>query len=295
MMKAFVRRNGSVIARAELEADAELAAAWERKHVADVDSSASPGASATPFDRAYAAYARHAQDRSSREASGAPADASVHSDTRSAAATANTTPDFLRTDRMAEAWALKNQRRVCAQRFADRFAGAEVWSSGQEAEEMIAGDDPGSPTTSCSSSSSGADAVAAAAVVALYVAPMLVGRAYQMCVCEMKDVFSDAVDWVSFNAEAFDAELARLEGRLAAGNTSVQDEQDADEYVPVKALGGCECGREGSTWSSCRHFVACPVVTRRVLKAADPVCCECEFVDGLVGGDLFDMFDEASP
>lgn len=286
MMKAFVRRNRAAIANAREEATAGLAAAWERQHAA-TPANGVLGAAST-FDRAYAAYLHHVETRPSQVLSAALAACSTSA--TPASTTAMTRRGLRRADRMAEAWESINHRRVCARHFADKFARSTTAGIGQEAKGEGAGHEAGAQTVRNDSTS----AVAAVAVVALYVAPMLLGRSSQMCDCDMEGVVSDAADWASFNPEAFDKEVERVDRRVAATTITecgAADEQRAGGFVTGRALEGCECGREGPSLSSCSHLVACPAVTRRILKVSEPLCSECEFADGLLSGDLFDLFE----
>ncbi|CAM9779774.1 unnamed protein product [Ectocarpus fasciculatus] len=280
MMKAFVRRNGAEVLKAVEEADAELAAAWERMHENsdDVDaahSSTTPPASASPstFDRAYAAYRKHVDTRAS-------AALTANSVSRTFAASA--TLQLRSMSRMADAWEHANHRRVCAQRFADHFSGA---AAAEKVEQ-----EGGALPKRLRESRAAANEVAAAfgAVVALVVVPMLVGRASQMCECDLGAILSNAVDWVAFNGEAFEDEFQRVEARprLPPGTMAGKD---VDDGGMGRMLDGCECELESSI-SSCRRLVACPIVTRRILRVAEPVCPECEDGGGVFGTDLFDLF-----
>lgn len=290
-MKAFVRRYGTTaVADARGEANTDLAAAWERMHANAAEAfgpstaTATATATAADFDRAYAAYVRHVETTTSVSAT----TTSPRSTTTAAATT--TPPQLRRADRMAVAWESSNRRRVCARRFADRFAATDVAVAASEelqvAEEEEKGGKGGAAAEAATTNNSmsidrsttTSNAAAVAAVVALVVAPMLLGRASQMCDCELGDVISGAVDWVSFNEDAFEREFQKMEGDIWQQGG--------------KVLEGCEClERDGSVPSrSCTRLVACPALTRRYLKASEPACNDCNEVDGFLGGDLFDLF-----
>ena len=263
MMKAFVRRNGAVVAKAREESKTELADAWEKLHGNGI--SLSPTARAAEITtakltRAYNAYLRYVEAKNSAEMAAlfmSPISATTNN------------LDLRRTGRMADAWIWKNRPWVGAQRFTDRFAESAVPHDSRDSKK--------------SNNNSDNNAPAFAAVVALVVAPMLLRRSPLMCDCGMDGVIGDAVDWVSFNEEAFDAELDRVDGRMA------NDGGKAARGGDCRAVEGCECPeREGSL--SCARLVACPVVTRRILKMAEPVCTACEDDDGFLFGDLVDLF-----
>ncbi|CAB1120973.1 unnamed protein product [Ectocarpus sp. CCAP 1310/34] len=285
MMKAFIRRNGAEVLKAVEEADAELAAAWERMHDNrdDVDashSSTTPPASTSPsaFDRAYAAYRKHIDTRAS---------AALVANSLPPTCAASATLQLRRIDRMADAWESANHRRVCAQRFADHFSGAAgAEKAAQERESLLK-----RPRESRVAANE--DAAAFGAVVALVVAPMLIGRASQMCECDMEAILSNAVDWVAFNGEAFEEELQRMEARLKLPPGTMAGKDGKNEGCSGGGMGrildGCECKLESSV-SSCSRLVACPIVTRRILRVPEPVCPECEDGSGVFGTDLFDLF-----
>lgn len=253
MMKAFVRRNGAAMAKAREEYDAELAAAWERAAAATTATGTEETTpAASTFDLAYAAYLRYSEDK-------AGFDTAVFDTTTRALRSKHFV--LRRTGRLAEAWERRNHRRICARRFADRFAADGDAKSG-----------------------GGGAAVADAAVVALVVAPMLLGRgASQMCDCGMASVSSDAVDWVAFNREAFERAFARVDEEL------LKRGGDGEAPETPRVLDGCECEERDRSVTSCSSLVACPAVVRRVLKMGS-VCCECEVEDALLAGDLLDLF-----
>lgn len=285
MMKAFVRRNGAEVLKAVEEADAELAAAWERIHdngddVDAANSSTTPPAKTSPstFDRAYAAYSKHVGTRAS---------AALVANSLSPTSAASATLQLRRIDRMAGAWESANHRRVCAQRFADHFSGAagaeKVEQEGQALPKRLRE----------SRAAANEDAAAFRAVVALVVAPMLIGRASQMCACDTEGILRNAVDWVAFNGEAFEEELQRMEARLRLPPGTMAEKDVQNEGCSGGGMGrmldGCECELE-SLASSCKRLVACPIVTRRILGVPEPVCPECEDGGGVFGTDLFDLF-----
>ncbi|CAM9511718.1 unnamed protein product [Ectocarpus sp. 4 AP-2014] len=285
MMKAFVRRNGAGVLKAVEEADAELAAAWERTHdnrddVEASHSSTTPPASTSPstFDRAYAAYRKHINTRAS---------AALVANSLPPTSAASATLQLRRMCRMADAWESANHRRVCARRFADHFSGAAGAEKVEQEGEALP------KRLRESRAAANEDAAAFGAVVALVVAPMLIGRASQMCECDMGPILSNAVDWVAFNGEAFEEELQRMETRprLPPGTTAGKDVEDegCSGGGMGRMLDGCECELESSV-SSCRRLVACPIVTRRILRVPEPVCPECEDDSGVFGTDLFDLF-----
>lgn len=253
MMKAFVRRNRAAMAQARAEYDAELAAAWERAAAATTATAAEEtGPAASTFDLAYAAYLRHSEDK-------ADSDTSVLLTTTRSVRSKSFAQR--RTGRMAAAWESRNHRRICARRFADRFA-----------------------ADSGGKSVGGGCAAADAAVVALVVAPMLLRRgASQMCNCGMASVSSDAVDWVAFNRESFEREFARVDEMLLKGGGG------GEGPAAPRVLEGCECEERDGSSACCSSLVACPAVVRRVLKI-DAVSCGCEVEDALLAGDLFDFF-----
>ena len=266
MMKAFVRRNGEALTKARAEYEAELAEAWERAATATAAAAAplTPAETAGPaaastFDLAYAAYLRYCEDKANPDL--AVFSFGTYRSPRSLG--------LRSTGRMAEAWESKNRRRVCARRFADRFADVPT----------ATGDGDGD-----SKSGGGGGGAAVAAVVALVVAPMLVGRAPHACDCDVAGVSSDAVDWVAFNEEAFEEEFARVDDMLLKGHG------EGESWGTPRVLEGCGCAeRAGSPASSCSNLVACPVVVRRVLKMPNLGCCNCE-ADAFRDGDLFDLF-----
>lgn len=300
MMKAFGRRHGTAVANAVAESTAELATAWERMHAAAGPSTvtATTTATATDFDRAYAACVRHFETTAPDPASASTSDLGASSTTTSppssltTAAAAAALP-LRQTRRLAVAWWSTNHRRICARRFADRFAGAvdaAVVANGEKEARVGEGEknngkgkgrEAEADATSNNDGSTTNAAAAAAAVVALVVAPMLLGRAPQMCDCELGDVIGGAVDWVCFNGDAFEREFEKMEGKIWRGG-------GGDGGTAGRVLEGCECwGGEGP---SCSRFVACPVVTRRYLRVSEPECTNCKEVDGFLDGDLFDLF-----
>ncbi|CAB1097935.1 unnamed protein product [Ectocarpus sp. CCAP 1310/34] len=285
MMKAFIRRNGAVVLKAVEEADAELAAAWERMHDNrdDVDaahSSTTPPASTSPaaFDRAYTAYRKHIDTRAS---------AALVANSLPPTCAASATLQLRRIGRMVDAWESANHRRVCAQRFADHFSGAAGAEKAAQEREAL----PKRPRESRAAANE--DATAFGDVVALVVAPMLIGRASQMCECDMEAILSNAVDWVAFNGEAFEEELQRMEARLKLPPGTMAGKDGKNEGCSEGGMGRildrCECKLERSV-SSCSRLVACPIVTRRILRVPKPVCPECEDGSGVFGTDLFDLF-----
>ena len=261
-MKAFVRRNGAAVAKAREESKTELANAWEKLHVMEI--CLPPTATATEIATsrltyAYNAYVRCVEAKSS---------AALAQPSMSPTSAATSNLDLRRAGRMAYAWVWKNRPWVCARRFADRFAESAV------------------PLDSRDGNNSDNNAAAFAAVVALVVAPMLLWRSPLMCDCGMDGVISDAVDWVSFNEEAFDAELDRVDGKISNG---VGEGGEGEKQGGSRAVEGCECPER--QWDlSCARLVACPVVTRRILKVSEPACTECEEYDGFFSGDLVDLF-----
>lgn len=282
-MKAFVRRNGAEVLKAVEEADAELAAAWERMHdnrddVEASHSSTTPPASTSPstFDRAYAAYRKHIDTQAS---------SALVANSLPPTSAASATLQHRRIGRMANAWESANQRRVCAQRFTDHFSGAAGAEKAEQEGEALP------KRLRESRAAVNEDAAAFGAVVALVVAPMLIGRASQMCECDMGAILSNALDWVAFNGEAFEEELQRMEARLRLPPGTMAGKDGEDEGCSGGGMGrmldGCECKPESSV-SSCRRLVACPIVTRRVLRVPEPVCPECEDGSGVFG--LFDLF-----
>eukprot|EP00903_Cladosiphon_okamuranus_P020276 g18607.t1 len=266
MMKAFVRRNGAVVARIKEESDAELAAAWEKLHATEINlpSSAtlagiSPSPPISMMNQAYEAYLRYTEANNSSSFAALSA---------SPTSTTTRSCDFRRTSRMANAWFFKNLRWVRARRFADRFAGSSVALDGD------------------ANSDGNDDDASVAAVIALVVVPMLLGRSPLMCGCGMLRVISDAVDWVSFNQEAFEKELDRVDGKMLNGRGA------ASEGGIFRAIDGCECPERDGSSMSCARLAACPVVTRRFLRMSDPVCAACreDDDDDFLTGPLFDLF-----
>eukprot|EP00903_Cladosiphon_okamuranus_P020275 g18606.t2 len=260
MMKAFVRRNGAAVARAKEESKAELATAWEKLHATEFSlpstaraAEVTTSTSISTLNQAYEAYLRYVEANNPT----VPASRS-----KSPIPTTPRSLDLRLTGRMADAWVSKNRSWVSARRFADRF-----------------------PDSNANNDHNTADASAAttAAVVALVVAPTLLRRSSLMCDCGMGSVINDAVDWVSFNQEAFEKEFDRLYKAMSAGGGEASGECFS------RAIEGCECPqRELSV--CCAGFMACPVVTRRILKVPEPVCTACEECDDFLDGDLLDLF-----
>lgn len=314
MMKAFVRRYGAAVIGAFEESNVELATAWERLHTARHPSTAAETATATAavFDRAYDAYVRHVETTAPATTTTATGFCFSRSPTAAAAVVASAF-QFRRTCRLAVAWESVNRRRIRARQFADLFAGAdgaaaavvvttEVNKNGTgegaaaaaEAATTTCSDGSRKSTTINAATAAAAGAAgAAAAVVSLVVAPMLLGRSSsQMCDCGLGDTISGAVDWVSFNEGAFEAELRKMEGTLWQRGGEARGAGEGG--VMGRVLEGCECrephGSPSSSLSSCARLVACPVVTRRYLKAPEPECSVCREEDAFLGGDLSDLF-----